>query len=33
VVQDGLLLTGRGPDDLPAFCGKLVRLARTAPAR
>ena len=26
VVQDGLLLTGRGPDDLPAFCGRLARL-------
>ncbi len=30
VVQDGLLLTGRGPDDLPAFCGRLVRLVRQA---
>lgn len=27
-VQDGLLLTGRGPDDLPEFCSRLVRLAR-----
>src|SRR5438067_5550443 len=31
VVLDGTLLTGRGPDDLPAFCHQLVALlsART----
>ena len=28
VVLDGPLLTGRGPDDLPEFCGRLVRLLR-----
>jgi protease I len=27
-VLDGTLLTGRGPDDLPAFCKQLVRLTR-----
>ena len=27
-VLDGNLLTGRGPDDLPAFCRQLVRLAK-----
>ncbi len=27
VVRDGMLLTGRGPDDLPAFCRQLVRVA------
>ncbi|MFO0848026.1 MAG: type 1 glutamine amidotransferase domain-containing protein [Gemmataceae bacterium] len=27
-VLDGQLLTGRGPDDLPAFCKALVRLAK-----
>ena len=32
VVLDGLLLTGRGPDDLPAFCRALVRLAKAAAA-
>jgi protease I len=26
VHRDGALLTGRGPDDLPAFCRELVRL-------
>ena len=30
MVLDGSLLTGRGADDLPAFCRQLVRLARTA---
>jgi protease I len=28
-VVDGSLLTGRGADDLPAFCRRLVRLAAT----
>jgi protease I len=28
VVLDGNLLTGRGPDDLPAFCTQVVRLAK-----
>jgi len=27
-VQDGLFLTGRGPDDLPEFCRMLVQPAR-----
>jgi protease I len=27
-VLDGPLLTGRGPDDLPAFCRQLVRLVK-----
>ena len=30
VVLDGTLLTGRGPDDLPAFCKQLVRLTKSA---
>lgn len=29
-VLDGSLLTGRGPDDLPAFCKQLVRLTKLA---
>jgi protease I len=29
-VLDGNLLTGRGPDDLPAFCGRLVSLLLAA---
>jgi protease I len=28
-VRDGTLLTGRGPDDLPAFAKELVRLAKS----
>jgi protease I len=28
-VRDGALLTGRGPDDLPAFCKELVLLAKS----
>ena len=28
VVLDGNLLTGRGPDDLPAFCRQMMRLLR-----
>ena len=30
VVRDGNLLTGRGPDDLPAFCRQLIRANATA---
>ncbi len=28
-VLDGALLTGRGADDLPAFCRRLIRLTKT----
>ena len=30
VVRDGTLLTGRGPDDLPAFCRALSRMMAVA---
>lgn len=33
VAVDGHLLTGRGPDDLPAFCTKLVELVHGEPPR
>lgn len=29
-ILDGSLLTGRGVDDLPVFCGRLIRLTRSA---
>jgi protease I len=32
VVRDGLLVTSRKPDDLPAFCRELVELFRSQPA-
>lgn len=33
VVVDGGLITSRKPDDLPAFCGKLLETFSQAPAR